>query len=82
MARYRCFVCGHGGDARTQHDAHLVPYSRGGVKVRDACRKCNLQMGAKTRGEYGRWLNERPGEWFPWPDGDRRPFIRQYLRSR
>lgn len=82
MPIYQCFICGHIGNARTRHEAHFVPVSSGGVRVGDACNKCNWQMGAKTRGQYARWLREHPEERFPWPDGDRRPFMRRYLHAR
>ena len=45
----------------------------------DTCSKCNESKGAKTPGQWARWLQDHPDRWYPWEDGDRRPFINKFF---
>lgn len=85
MAWYTCYYCGHSGNESTREDEHPYPISSGGSSTVDACRPCNRNKGAKTQYAYARWLLENPDEMvpgIPYPDSDRRPFVRRTLGVR
>ena len=44
-----------------------------------ACKRCNLSKGAKSPGQWARWLKGHPDKWYPWPDGDRRRWMNLML---
>ena len=82
---YTCYYCGHVGNDVTQHEEHPFPQWLGGVTTVDACRWCNFQKGGKTAYQYAKWLNENPEEMrlgVPYPDSNRRPFVRRTLGIR
>lgn len=82
---YTCIYCGHSGNDATQEDEHPYPRASGGVSTVDSCRPCNRQKGVKTRYAYAKWLKEHPDQMspgVPYPDSDRRPFVRRTLSVR
>lgn len=82
---YTCIYCGHFGNDATQEDEHPYPRARGGVSIVDSCRSCNRQKGMKTQYAYAKWLQEHPDQMLPgvpYPDSNRRPFVRRTLGVR
>jgi len=85
MPYYTCLYCGHSGNDSTRHDEHPYPQRSGGTTIVDACRECNWQKGGKTQYAYAKWLLENPDEMqpgVPYPDSNRRPFVRRMMNSR
>ncbi|MCK4361726.1 MAG: hypothetical protein KAW13_00420 [Dehalococcoidia bacterium] len=82
MAYYTCYYCGHFGNDVTRVNEHPYPQRSGGVTTVDACHLCNSQKGGKTAHQFARWLSEHPEQMrpgVPYPDSDRRRFVRRML---
>lgn len=85
MAFYTCYYCGHRGNDVTKEIEHPYPVASGGVSTVYACRPCNRQKGAKTKYAFANWLLENPDQMrpgVPYPDSNRRPFVRRILGVR
>ena len=82
---YTCYYCGHSGNDSTREGDHRYPLSSGGTTTVDSCLPCNRQKSSKTAYAYAKWLSENPDEMrpgVPYPDSDRRPFVRRTLGVR
>ena len=85
MPYYTCPYCGHSGNDNTRERDHPYPKKSGGSHRVDSCWTCNRQKGAKTPYAFAKWLSEHPEEMqpgIPFPDSNRRPFVRRELSRR
>lgn len=82
---YTCVYCGHSGNTVTKTEEHPYPQRLGGTTTVNACQPCNSQKGGKTARQYAQWLADHPDQMrsgVPYPDSNRRPFVRRTLGIR